>query len=310
MVIHVRTPEGREAALSTVSDQIRVQDWSTAQRRVEVLQFVDGTDFDVSGVVNTYLGVSGQSSAETLTGSTSADWMNGFGGDDKINSTGGNDFVFGEAGHDTIDAGDGDDVVSGGTGNDIIQAGAGTDMVAGGDGDDQLNGQSGNDLLFGGTGDDRIDGGDGDDYIVGDQGNDTYVAGKGTDVYRFGFGDGQDTYIGSNATDIKGTDVIMLEDDISKDRLWFTRSGDDLVMQILGTEDQIRFQAWYSGNTPSRHVLGFDLGEEVLSYTKVNDLVNAMASFTPNDGSTAYGIRPEDLPQQVSNAMNSAWVKV
>ena len=308
MVIYLRDRDAYDKPLTTVADLVRVQNWNSTGQRIEVLQFVDGTDFDISSITSTYLGTSGQTTADTLIGSTQADWINGFGGDDQITAQAGNDYVFGEAGNDRIDAGAGDDIVSGGAGNDTIHGGTGGDLMAGGEGDDQLYGQQDNDVLFGGQGNDRIDGGDGDDYIIGDQGNDTYIASKGTDIYRFGFGDGQDTYIGSNQAGIVGTDVIMLEDDVSKDRLWFTRSGDDLYMKILGTEDQICFQGWYSGSTPSRHVLGFQSGEDVLTYNKVQELVNAMAAFTPNDGTTAYGVRAGDLPQTLSTTINSTWV--
>jgi hypothetical protein len=54
--------------------------------------------------------------------------------------------------------------------------------------------------------------------------------------------------------------------------------------------------------------MGFQAGDDMLSYNKVNSLVNAMNGLTPNDGETAYGVTAAELPGAVKTVANSAWV--
>lgn len=319
MVVYLRDRTNPEGALSALTDSLTVKNWSDAVNRLEVFQFFDGKDFDVSEISNTYLGQDGQDTADTLTGSANADWMDGFAGNDTLNAGAGKDFVQGGSGNDSIYGEADDDLLSGGLGNDTVYGGTGNDIVVGDAGNDALFGDEGNDVLAGGKGDDTLNGGAGDDFIMGDAGNDTYQASTGFDTYRFGFGDGNDTYIGSEHTDINGTDVVQLEAGVSKESLWFERVGNDLTMRLLGATDTMTFKDWYYSDdaikraqtdTAQRYVYGFEVNGEVLTYNKVQTLVNAMNGFTPNDGQTAYGVNAVELPDSVRSAVNSAWVSV
>jgi Ca2+-binding RTX toxin-like protein len=317
MVVYLRDRANPEGALSALENSITVRNWANTGNRVEVFQFFDGKDFDVSELTNTYLGRDGQDVADTLSGSSSADWLDGFAGDDTIRAGAGKDFVLGGTGNDALWGEAGNDLLSGGAGNDTAYGGDGDDVVSGGAGNDTMYGEAGADLMAGGVGDDWIDAGSGNDVIIGDKGNDTYQASAGKDIYRFGFGDGNDTYIGSEQVGINGTDVIMLENGISKDALWFERIGNDLVMRLLGSTDSMSFKNWYysddpvkraTASAPQRYVMGFQAGNDMLSYNKVNSLVSAMNGLTPNDGETAYGVTAAELPSTVKTAINSAWV--
>lgn len=319
MVVYLRDRTNPEGALSALTDSLTVKNWSDAASRLEVFQFFDGKDFDVSEISSTYLGQDGQDTADTLTGSANADWIDGFAGNDTLNAGAGKDFVQGGSGNDSIYGEADDDLLSGGLGNDTVYGGTGNDIVVGDAGNDALFGDEGNDVLAGGKGDDTLNGGAGDDFIMGDAGNDTYQASTGFDTYRFGFGDGNDTYIGSEQADINGTDLVQLEGGVSKESLWFERVGNDLTMRLLGATDTMTFKDWYYSDdaikraqtdTAQRYVYGFEVNGEVLTYNKVQTLVNAMNGFTPNDGQTAYGVNAVELPDSVRSAVNSAWVSV
>lgn len=320
MKMYLRNRDKPEGALQDLSDVITIKNWGNTNNRIEVLQFFDGKDFDVSQITNTYLGQSGQNTNDVLTGSSDADWIDGFAGDDTLRGGAGSDFLFGGSGNDAMYGDAGDDIMSGGLGNDTMHGGTGNDVMVGEAGNDVMMGDAGNDVLFGGDGNDSINGGDGDDIIIGGAGNDTLTASAGFDTYRFGFGDGNDTYIGSEAQSINGTDVIQLEDDISKNSLWFERVGNDLVMRLLGSTDTMTFKSWYQSadaaknwhhpNDAKQYVHGFVAGEEILTYNKVHSLVTAMASLTPNDGQTAYGITATNLPDHLRTAIHSAWTSV
>ena len=120
-------------------------------RRIEYLEFVDGTTKNLTEIGFTY----------TLSDS-----------DDNVTGTNYNDIIYGNGGNDTISTGNGDDTLYGGTGNDT------------------LNGENGNDILIGGKGNDQINGGAGDDtyiYNLGD-GFDTISESAGTDKVILGEG--------------------------------------------------------------------------------------------------------------------------
>jgi len=127
--------------------------------------------------------------------------------DDYISGLGGDDQLFGLSGNDYLD---------GGAGNDYLDGGAGNDIQFGGDGDDQLGGDAGNDLLIGGSG------------------NDTYV---------FRPGNGQDSIDNSIGDD--GVDWLIFTDDITSNRLIYTRIGNDLVITILNSTDQLTILNWF-----------------------------------------------------------------
>lgn len=317
LVVYLRDRKDPEAALAGLSDSITIHNWTNTAQRVEVFQFFDGRDFDLSEVNHTFLGNASESSADLLQGSSTADWIDGFAGDDTLRAGAGNDYLIGGSGQDQLFGDEGNDLLTGGQGDDVMNGGLGDDIVMGETGNDTLAGDAGNDFIFGDAGDDLINGGDGDDVLIGDTGNDTFTASAGVDVYRFGFGDGNDIYIGSEQSGINGTDIIQLESDIAKEDLWFERVDHDLVMRLSGATDSITFKDWYLSTDPSknwnapdaakRYVYGFEAGGELLTQSKVNSLVSAMAGFTSNDGSNAYGVSASELPVAVRNAINSAW---
>ncbi len=245
---------------------------------------------------------------DTLNGSEAGDWMDGFAGDDVLNGLAGDDYLFGREGNDFLTGGTGNDSISGGEGDDFLAGGAGSDLLAGGAGNDNLNGGSGNDNLMGGSGDDTLNGGDGNDLIIGDTGNDVYIASTGYDIYRFGYGDGQDVYIGNSSSSIRGTDVFVMEDNVKKENLWFEKvNNSDLVMKLLGSEDSVTFKDWFDGPKIEKNIYGFDAGGDFLSYRDVSELISAMSSFEPNDGTTAYGVTASELPEVLSVVMDSVW---
>lgn len=315
MRVYVADQNDLSTPLSEITDSVTIESWNNTQNRVELLQFTNGFDFDVSGIVNTYLGadLTGATTPEvpindTLDGSASADWIDGFAGDDILSGLGGDDFIFGRDGEDSLNGGGGDDILAGGSGNDTISGGAGNDVITGGADDDMLNGNSGNDVMTGGTGNDVLNGGGGNDLIVGDLGDDTIIASAGQDQIRFGFGDGNDIYQGNS--EFAGTDVFVFEDDISTDDIWFERLDNDLVVRLHGADDTFTFENWYHGDNPSAHILGFAAGGAWLSFDEVNALVEAMEPHVAdlNDGTTAYGLLPGETPESVLTAIDDSWM--
>jgi len=196
-------------------------------------------------------------------------------------------------------------------GNDALHGGNGEDFLLAGNGNDVLNGNAGEDVLVGGRGNDTFNGGDGDDVLIGGEGNDVYHASRGQDIYRFGYGDGQDRYKGNAAAGYSDKDIVLLEGQLEKNAIWFKRIDNNLVMQLVGSEDEITFEGWFAANATGgathKDIAAFVLGDQMLLARDVNKLVSAMAAFDPNDGTTAYGVKAHELPDRVQVAVNASW---
>src|SRR5207249_6437969 len=128
-----------------------------------------------------------------------------------------NDTITGSGLANVIKGGPGDDSLDGAQGNDTLDGGAGNDLLTGGQGNDKLQGGDGNDGLSGGSGADDMSGGPGSDFVgyIGrptgvrvtlDDQPDDGGPGEGdnarSDIEGIYGGDGNDTLIGSDASNI------------------------------------------------------------------------------------------------------------
>jgi Ca2+-binding RTX toxin-like protein len=97
---------------------------------------------------------------------------------------------------------------------------------------------SGNDTIVGFNTDDTLSGGPGNDFLQGAGGNDTYL---------FNLGDGQDTIFDNGG----GTDTIQFGPGIKPGDLLVTQAvgGNDLVVSLVGTADQIKIQGGITGGS-------------------------------------------------------------
>ena len=133
------------------------------------------------------------------------------------------------------------------------------DYLVGRDLKDVLEGKAGNDTLIGRFGDDILDGGAGDDYLEGDAGSDTYLfnLGGGQDTisdydedvhtYLYNWGGTQHTVYDENYN-AGSLDTLRFGEGIATGDITFTRAGDDLVLGINGTSDQVTIQGWGYGD--------------------------------------------------------------
>ncbi len=139
-----------------------------------------------------------------------------------------------------------------------------------------LAGQAGNQIIRGSSDDDLIDGGAGNDTLCGNTGHDYLIGGAGNDTYVFAAGDGQDVINNLSNTPDADSDVLSIAD-IGRENLWLSRQGDDLVIDVTGTEDSITIQDWYAD--PAQQLDVIQAGSSSLSANQVDNLVNAMAAF-------------------------------
>jgi hypothetical protein len=67
---------------------------------------------------------------------------------------------------------------------------------------------------------------------------------------------------------------------VSESQIWLQRSGNDLQLTLIETNEKLTVRNWYSGS--AYHVDGFDLGNgKHLLENQVDALVSAMAAFAP-----------------------------
>jgi Ca2+-binding RTX toxin-like protein len=108
----------------------------------------------------------------------------------------------------------------------------GTDDAA-----ESIEGKGGDDTLLG-----RL----GNDTLLGGAGNDMLVGGEGGDIYVFGRGDGQDVIYDYSPT-FSAADAVHFAAGIAATDVTLARAGNDLVLSIAGSNDQLTIQGHFDG---------------------------------------------------------------
>jgi hypothetical protein len=81
-------------------------------------------------------------------------------------------------------------------------------------------------------------------------------------------------------TNSGATDTVDLGASVAPDQLWFQQSGANLIVNVLGGNESLTVQNWYSGT--SNQIASFIAGNgQALSGSNVDQLVQAMAAFSP-----------------------------
>ena len=142
----------------------------------------------------------------------------------------------------------------------------------------------------------------GDTLTSGGFANST-LAGSGDAVdYLFDAGDGDVTVANSN-------DASQLDfgPGISDSQLWFTQSGNDLLINIIGSQDQVDVENWFSGGQNAQLAEINDASGNAIG-SGLNQLIAAMATFETNN----QGFNPETAMQMPNDnnlqaAIITAW---
>ncbi|MES2243540.1 MAG: calcium-binding protein [Pseudomonadota bacterium] len=181
----------------------------------------------------------------TLTGAAEAGMGNEL--NNKLTGNTASNKLWGGLGNDGLDGGVGADILFGGLGNDkywvdssddlvVENAGEGTDTVyasvsyALADNVERLTlTGSANINAVGNALNNRLEGNTGNNVLFGGLGNDTYVWGRGS---------GQDVVANFDAGKPSG-DMVQLGADIAEADLGVARQGNDLILSINGTSDQL-----------------------------------------------------------------------
>jgi hypothetical protein len=95
-------------------------------------------------------------------------------------------------------------------------------------------------LIVGNAGDNILSGGSGNDALNGSGDNDTYVYGRN---------DGHDVITNGLSTNSAPTGSLQLVDDLAPGNLWFKQSGQDLVINVMGSNDDVTVTGWFANQS-------------------------------------------------------------
>jgi Ca2+-binding RTX toxin-like protein len=272
----------------------------------------DGTDQIFGGAHND--SISGDVGDDWLMGEEGRDFLYGWTGNDLLDGGAENDRMVGCAGDDTYVVNHSGDVVTEktGEGSDTVLSsityslgsyvehltltGAAAINGTGNGGNNQITGNGAANVLSGGTGNDILNGAAGNDILIGGQGGDTYL---------FGLGGGGDLI--SNADTDLAADELVFGAGIGEDQLWFARSGNDLVVSVLGTADHVTLQGWYS--SAGNQLDHFELSDGTsLAAAQVQQLVSAMSAFStpPASISDLTSLQQQSMETVIASNWRSA----
>ena len=120
----------------------------------------------------------------------------------------------------------------------------------------------------------------------------------------FGRGSGNDTIF--NATSAS-SDMDVVEVAANAEDIYLERSGNNLLISILGEADTLTIDRWYNGDGFQVENINTSDGY-TLSKTQVDQLIQAMASYESTSGmSWADGVRSND--ETVNQLVSQMWIK-
>jgi hypothetical protein len=146
----------------------------------------------------------------------------------------------------------------------------------------------------------------GNNVFEGGAGNDTINGGGGYDTYKFtsGFGQSVINNLASDGSSPKGE--IDFGAGVAHDQLWFARSGNDLQIDLLGTNQDLTISGWYAGNARAQ-VQSVHAGDGLKLDSQLQQLVAAMATYSANH--TSFNPTQSQMPtdQTLQTTIAAAW---
>jgi Ca2+-binding RTX toxin-like protein len=138
------------------------------------------------------------------------------------------------------------DLISGNAGNDTLTAGTGIAALEGGNtaGSDQMKAASNQAALIAGAGSSTLTGGAFKDFYAAGTVSDSITTGATANVVSINKGDGATTL----APTTSATNVLSLGGGIDTESLFFTKTGNNLVLTDGVSGDSVTFTNWYVGS--------------------------------------------------------------
>ena len=155
-------------------------------------------------------------------------------------------------------------------------------------------------------GDDVIKGTNGDDILIGEGGNDMLSGGNGADTYIFNLGDGEDIIDNYDPSNWRNDRIVFGEGILAED-ISVTRQAGDLYLTNRKSKDRIKVKDFF--NDDWYKVESFHTSDgRTLDYSKINIMIQAMASFEDTTG-MMWEDAVEQKNEQAQDLINQWWVK-
>jgi hypothetical protein len=215
----------------------------------------------------------------------------------------------------TLIAGSGKDTLSSNGVNDRLIAGSGAaevlsssgyfDVLIGGSGADTLSSTGSNNTLVAGSGMDTLWSSGSADTLIAGSGTTTIVDTGTASFIQFGVGDAAANIINGSSANSTASNELDMGAGISDEQLWFVRSGNNLQIDVMGSQGQVTVSNWFAstGNQLSEITAG---GLKLDS--QLSQLVQAMATYSaanPGFNPTAVSQAPNNAALQ--GAIAAAW---
>jgi Ca2+-binding RTX toxin-like protein len=286
-------------------------DWLYGQGGADTLDGGDGIDgasyFYSTAGVNASLAAGAANTGGDAQGDvlSNIENLDGSNFNDTLTGNAGDNWFWGNGGADTINGGDGID----GASYFYSTAGVNVSLMAGAvntGGDAQGDILSNVESLQGSTFNDTLTGNAGNNVLYGEAGNDTLIGNGGVDAYQFGRDGGQDRIV-NTAAGAGARGELDIGADVAANQIWLQQSGNDLLVKIMGTQDQAIIANWY-GADPSAQLQKVVTADGSVLDGQLNQLVQAMATYSasnPGFDPTSVAQAPNDPALQ--NTIAASW---
>jgi hypothetical protein len=253
------------------------------------------------------------STNSTITGTTGSLDVNLISGAGSKNA---NNVVNGSSGNDLIEVLQGQ--------NDTINAGSGTTLLQIlGDAGGQTGVDSGNVANLGsgfttatitadgttvnaGSGTFTVTASGNDDILAAGTGSGTFNVTGINGIYQYAAGDGATTIENNAPGAATSANTLAFQGNLTDQNLWFVQSGNDLQIDVLGSQSEVTVANWFNGGTQLQEITAGGLKID----SQVSQLVQAMATYSANNSgfdptSSSISAIPNDANLQ--GAIATAW---
>ncbi len=107
------------------------------------------------------------------------------------------------------------------------------------------------------------------------------IGGGGSDIYQISANDTSDTITNGVSSSNSAAGQIDYLGSVTNQNLWFIHSGNNLIVDVLGTTNQVTVNNWYTSGDTYAQVAEVEAGNLKLG-TQLATLVQAMATYSSN----------------------------
>jgi Ca2+-binding RTX toxin-like protein len=195
-------------------------------------------------------------------------------------------------------------LIAGGGNSTLTSYGANSTLV-GGSGTNVLIGSGSGDVLVGGSGTTTLTAYGSGETLTAGSGVNTMIDSASNGIYQFGSTAGSTIIQNGASTNSSTSNELDFGAGISKENLWFLQVGNNLQIDVIGTNKTVTVANWFA--SPGNQLQEITAGGQKLD-GEVSQLVQAMATYTAGHSGfdpTSVAQAPNDPTLQ--GAIGTAW---